>query len=181
MKRTSIIGLLAVTILACAAVPASAGSDETSPKQYAKSVCTALSDWGDAVNSTIDDLKNASSLEEAATNATEGVEQATADLEQSLGSLARPSSKDGKKARAAINDLGQSLSETADSIQEELSDPPTTAQGIAALFAEIGSDLQKAVSDVKSTASELKGLAPEGELRQAFERSPACEQLKDSL
>jgi len=180
MKRISIIGVLAITALVAAAIPASAGS-ETSPKQYANGVCSALSDFGDAVNSTIEDLKDASSLEEAADTATEGVQEAADDLEQSLGSLDQPSGKDGKKAQQAIDDLGQSLSDTADSIQEALSDPPTTSQGIAALFAQIGSDLQKAVSDVKSTASELKGLAPNGELRKAFESSSACKQLKNSL
>ena len=181
MKRVSFIGVVAIAVLAGAATPAGAGGGETSPKQYAKGVCSALSDWGDAVNATIEDLQNATSLEDAANTATQGVQQATDDLEQSLQSLDRPSSKDGKKARDAITDLGQSLSQTAESIQQELSDPPTTTQGVAALFAQIGSDIQKAVSDVKSTASELKGLAPDGELQKAFERSPACNQLKRSL
>ena len=180
MKRAAIIGVVAAAIFA-AATPAEAGGDESSPKQFANGVCTALSDWGEAVNTTIDDLKDATSLEEAADTARNGVQQATDDLEQSLESLAPPSSKDGKKAKAAIEDLGQSLSKTADSIEQELADPPTTPQEIAALFAEIGSDLQKAVSDVKSTASELKGLAPDGQLQKAFESSSACNQLKRSL
>ena len=181
MKRISIIGVLALTALLGAAVPASAGGSETSPKQYAKGVCSALSDFGNAVNSTIDDLKDATSLDEAASTASGGVQQATDDLEQALGSLEAPSGKDAKKAQQAIDDLGQSLSETADSIQQELSDPPTTTEGVAALFAQIGSDIQKAVSDVKATATELKGLAPNGELRNAFESAPACNQLKRSL
>ena len=180
MKHISIVGVLAIAGLIAAAVPVSAGS-ETTPKQFATGVCSALSDWGDAVNSTIGDLEDASSLEAAADTATQGIRRATDDLEQSLEALDKPSGKDAKKAQQAIDDLGQSLSDTADSIEKELSDPPTTTQGVAALFAQIGSDIQKAVSDVKSTASELKGLAPNGQLRKAFESSSACKQLKRSL
>src|SRR4029453_13740610 len=48
-KRVSIIGGLSALILVVAAVPAGAGGnggDDTTPKDFAKSVCTSLSDWG---------------------------------------------------------------------------------------------------------------------------------------
>ena len=180
-KRVSIISVLSALILLGAAVPAVAAGGGGAPKDFAKTVCTSLTDWGSAINATIDDLQGAASVEEAADTAVQGVSDATDELVESLDSLERPSTKNGKKAQNAINDLGESLADTASSIEDTLSEPPSTPEQIAAVFASIGSDLQKAVSDVKSTARELESLDVDKELRTAFEQSSACQDLKDAL
>jgi hypothetical protein len=184
--RRSLRCLIAVVALTAAtfvvAAPAGAGDSSTSsPKQFAKGVCSAIGDWVDSIDATIDDLKNADSIEQAGDTATSGIEQATEQLESDLDSIDRPSTKDAKKAEQDLQQLDKQLQNVADEIEQELANPPSEPSDIASTFADIGSQMQKAASSVKSTANDLKGLAPDGELVKAFERAPACKQLKRSL
>lgn len=174
--------LLAAAVLAAAAVPAAAGDSKKTPaKKYANGVCSALLDWGDALGSTLGDLSDADSLEAAAQQATDGIEQATKQLVKSIEALGTPSTDDGKKAKQSVTKLSNQLSDDADSIRHELEDPPDSPADIAALFAQIGVDVEKAVSQVKATATTLKGLDARGELRKAFESASSCKEIKSSL
>jgi hypothetical protein len=160
----------------------SAGSTTTSsPDDWASGVCSSVSTWLDSVDDTVKGLTSADSLDDAATQARTGVKDATDTLATSISDLGRPSTGDGKKAKKQIDQLTDQLDSLSQSIQEALSDPGSNPVQIAGTLAQVGSDVGKAVSEVQSTATALKGLKPNGALKQAFKTEPACKQLKKRL
>jgi hypothetical protein len=52
---------------------------------------------------------------------------------------------------------------------------------VAGTLAEIGKDVGEAAKDVQDTATTLKGLKPNGALRNAFKSSSSCQDLKNKL
>jgi hypothetical protein len=153
----------------------------TSPKKWASGVCSAVHSWIDASQAAIKNLKNATTLEEGAQQASNAIDAATTELESSLQDLGKPSSSDGAKAKSALQELSSQLESTSTSIEQELANPPTDAAGAAATFAQVGADLTKAGNQIKSTATTLKGLAPNGQLQKAFKNSSSCQSLKSAL
>lgn len=172
---------IGVTLGMFAGTAAAGSSNTSSPKEWANGVCSAVQTFGESVESTISDLKNADSLDAAASDAKTGLSDATTELSDSLQDLDPPSTGDGKKAQRALEDLAEQLEDDISNIQDLLSPTPSTPQEIAATFSEIGLQIQKAVSHTKATASTLKGLKPNGALQKAFQSSSACQSLKASL
>jgi gas vesicle protein len=183
-RRTGLIAAaftIGVTATLFAGTAGAGSSDTSSPKDWANGVCSAVQTFGESIDSTISDLKDAASLDAAVTDAKSGLEDAVTELGDSLEELGRPSTGDGKKAQSAVADLEKQLNDAVSNIEGLLSPAPSTPQEIASTFSEIGSEIQKAVSQTKSTANTLKGLKPNGALQKAFESSPDCKSLKSSL
>jgi hypothetical protein len=171
--------LVAVAVLIAWTVPAQAASS-TPAKEWANGVCSAVQEFGTAVDSTISDLKGSDSVESAAQDAKSGLQSAVTELETSLTDLGKPSTSDGKKAQTAIQDLSDDLSTAVAAIEATLTPPPSTPAEIASTFAAIGSEIQKAVTETKATAETLKGLKPNGTLQKAFQSAPACTELQQA-
>src|SRR4051794_28309899 len=178
-RKTGSGVLIVVTLVIAWAVPAQ-GASSTSPKEWAKGVCSAVQDFGTAVDTTISDLKGSDSVESAAQDAKDGLQSAVTQLGTSLTDLGKPSTSDGKQAQTAVKDLSEQLNKDVAAIQESLTPPPSTPAEIASTFADIGSQIQKAVSETKSTAETLKGLKPNGALQKAFQNDSTCTELKQA-
>ncbi len=170
--------LATATAIAFTGGVAVGAASSTSAKEWANDVCAAVQTFADSVDSTISDLKGSESLDSASQDAKSGLDSATTELHDTLESLGRPPTSDGKKAQTAVQDLSDELSKNVAAVEEVLTPPPTSPSDIASAFATIGSEIQKAVSQTKSTANTLKGLKPDGALRKAFQTAPACTQLK---
>jgi hypothetical protein len=179
--RALVASSVAVFVLAEAAMPAAATGGGTSPQKWANGVCSAVDDWIKSVESTLEGLRDAGSLDNAAQQAVNGLDTATTQLTNSIEQLGRPSTSDGKKAQDAIEKLSNDLSADVDDVKNELSNPPTDPAGIASLFAQIGIDAERAINQVKSTATTLKGLSSKGRLKKAFQSSSECKTLKRQL
>jgi conjugal transfer/entry exclusion protein len=179
--RALIASSVAVFVLVGAAAPAAAAGSGTSPQKWADGVCSAVDDWIESVESTIQGLRGAGSLEDAAQQAINGLDTATTQLTTSIEELGRPSTSDAKKAQDAVEKLSNDLSTDLDSIKNELSNPPSDPAGIASLFAQIGIEVENAIDQVKSTATTLKGLSSKGRLKKAFQSSSECKSLKSRL
>ena len=171
----------AVTTLGIVALatPAHAGAG-ASVKEWADGVCSAVLTFGESVDATLTSLNGSTSLDEASQTAKSGLDDAVESLEASLEELGRPPSSDGKKARAAVQDLADELNNAVTSVESLLSPPPETPQAIASTFSQIGSEVQKAAAEVQASAETLKGLKPNGALQKAFQSAPACKQLETS-
>jgi hypothetical protein len=187
MKRSSashvrgvvVSSVISLVLVVVAVTPAGAG--DTSPQKWADGVCSAVQDWIDSVQSTVEGLRSAGSLENASQQAISGLDTATAQLTDSIEQLGKPTTSDGTKARNAVEKLSNELSADVDSIKGELTNLPTDPAGIAASFAQIGSDISNAIDQVQSTATTLKGLSPKGKLKKAFQSSSECRSLKSAL
>jgi hypothetical protein len=181
LVRTSlVVGAVAVGLTGLGA-NAHAASSTTSAKQWASGVCGAFLTFGDSVESTLDGLEGAASVEAAADSAKQGVQKATDDLQQSLDDLGKPPTPNAAKAQSAIQDLGSELSKDADAVEQALTPPPSSPGDVASAFASIGSTAQKAVGQMKSTATTLQGLQGSNALKKAFQSSSSCQQLKSDL
>jgi ABC-type transporter Mla subunit MlaD len=172
--------LCTATLLVGAAAPAGAASSSSSAKQWANGVCSAVQTFGDSVQSTLDDLKNASSVEDASGKVKSGLDDATQTLEKSLDDLGKPPTPDADEAQQAVQNLSKQLNDDVSAVEDLLSPPPSSPQEIASTFSQIGSEVQKAVSQVQSTATTLKGLKSSGSLQKAFQSASSCKQLKSS-
>lgn len=198
MIRKLLPTALAAVVLGALAVPAAAqtattttttpstatsvsGSRTSTPDAWASGVCSSVDTWLDDVEDTVSGLKRASTLDEAASQASDGVKDATDTLKASIDALGTPSTGDGKKAKKQIDALTDQLDELGTSIQTLLNDPGSNPVQIAGTLAQVGSDVGKAVSEVQDTATALKGLRPNGALRKAFQTEPSCTSLKQRL
>jgi hypothetical protein len=171
--------VVSLVLVVWAANPAGAG--DTSPQKWANGVCSAVQDWIDSVQSTVEGLRGAGSLENASQQAINGLDAATSQLADSIEQLGRPSTSDSRKARDSVEKLSDELSQDVESIKGELANLPTDPAGIAASFAQIGVDVSNAISQVQSTATTLKGLSSKGKLKKAFQSSSECRSLKRAL
>lgn len=182
--RRSISRWIVAALLCCVvlgSVSAAGAQTKTPTKKWASGVCSAVQTWLDDLDSTVQDLKNAGSIDDAATQAKSGLKSATDQLEQSLDALGRPQSTDGKKAQKAVQELQKDLEAVGSTIDEALAEPPSGAVAIAATFAEIGTQLGKASKDLENAATAVKGLDPGGDLEKAIQNSSSCQKLKKSL
>ena len=162
-------------------VSAAGAQTRTPTKKWASGVCSAVQTWIDDVDSTVQGLKGAGSLDAAADQAKTGVQSANEDLATSLDELGRPQSSEGKKVQKSVQKLQQDLDAVGADIQAALADPPSGAVAAAATFAEIGAQLGEAGQAVRSAATALKGLDPGGDLQKAFQSAPSCKKLKTAL
>jgi len=169
------------TTTTAATATSTSANATTSPDAWAAGVCSSVDTWLDSVQDTVSGLKNANSLSEAATQASDGVREATDTLKTDVSDLGTPSTSDGQKAKKQIDKLTNQLEDLSQSIQSALSDPGSNPVQIAGTLAQVGSDVGKAVSEVQDTATTLKGLRPNGALRNAFKSEPSCKQLKQDL
>jgi len=154
------------------------GTTTSSPDAWASGVCSSVTTWLDDVDATVQGLTSASTLDAAADQAKTGIQDATDALKTSISDLGVPSTGDGKKAKKQIDSLTSQLDSLSQSIQKLLSNPGSNPIQIAGTLAQVGADVGKAVSDVQDTATALKGLKPNGALKNAFQTEPACTKLK---
>lgn len=180
--RAGVAGALAVLLLVAGSTVAGAAASKSSSstQQWANGVCSALSDFGSSVRSTLDGLKSASSLDEAAQDAVQGVQQATDDLQKSLDDLGKPPTTGAKQAQNAIKNLGDELSADVDDVKAALQPPPSSPQEIASAFAQIGTIVQTGVNQTRSTLTSLQDTKSSKSLRAAFKNAPACTQVRKS-
>ena len=186
VRRRAARGLLATALAAGALLavgggPATAASSNASAQEWAGSVCSAFLTFGDSVEKTIEGLKSSGSVEDAATAAKQGIQDATTELQSTLDGLGKPPTPKGAQAQSTIQDLGKELSTDANDIQQALTPAPSSPGEVASAFATIGTEVQKAVSQTKDAASTLKGLKGDSALRKGFQGASSCQQLKSDL
>jgi hypothetical protein len=142
---------------------------------WATGVCTAITTWKKSLTTAVDSVKNSPS-KASVKSAADDVSSATDTLSSDLKGLGRPDTAAGQKAQDAINKLSTSLSKDVDTIK-------TTVQGASGLTGILAAapTLTKTLTamgtDVTSTMTEIENLDARGELKDAFEKSPACSSL----
>jgi hypothetical protein len=179
-RRFAVVVTAVALGLATVAAPATAADDEPTAKQWAKGVCSSVRTWFDAVEGALMALEPRGSLGDSIANATEGIADATRTLVHDLDDVGLPPVQHGKQAKAALRKLGdrleQDLHDAADTLRKAGEHP-----SIAGLLTGISDVLGKALRQVAATTRTLKRLDPDGELRTALERTPACTMLRDTV
>ena len=180
-RRIAVVVTVVALGLGVATLPAGAGTERPTPKQWATSMCTSVRTWLNAVEDTLGSLKASDSLRATISTATDGISDATRALVHDLDDLGLPRVKHGKQAQAAITKLGNQLERDLKVAEDALGDSKKGPLDLAGTFAALGDVLGRAIKQVSTTAKVLQDLDRHGELRTALTHTPACTALPDAV
>jgi hypothetical protein len=171
-----LIGLLAAVVLlaGCGGDSGSSASDD-----YANDVCSNLSSWVADQEDAVKSLKDAgtSITEEDVRAAVGDLRDSTDVLVMNLKDLGPPQTDDGTEAKNEIDNLGTTLTQQVDTIEQALN----SGGGVLAQASTITAAVSTAAKAVDSTYQSLKQLDPAGELQDSFKDSDQCKELGDQL
>jgi hypothetical protein len=172
------VRLSAATLLvALAVLAAGCGADDDEPgaEAWAGDVCSALSDWRTSVQEAVESVQSNPS-EDTLRQAADDAGSATDDLVSALKGLDRPETDAGQEAQAAVDDLAGDL-ETARSAIDDAVDGASGA-GLLQAVSTIATALSTLQTEVSSTLDRIEGLDGGQELKDAFESSDSCDELR---
>ena len=172
MVRFALVPVVVAVVLASGC----GGSSETSSaSDWATNFCSALTTWTSSVKSAATSLKGDPS-EDGLKSAAGDIKSASDTLVGDLNGLGKPDTKSGQDAKDAIDQLS---SEVEDDVQEMQSavDKVSGVQGVLAATSSVSATLSKMGDQINSAASKLDSADPGGELKQAFQKAPACKSL----
>lgn len=158
------------------------GGDGDSAQAYASRVCTAFSTWVQDITSRNETLTQ--SLDPQSTPA-EGKEQLqifldaviqdTDKLISSVDAAGVPDVEGGQQAATQIKQAAETAKTSFENARTEVEQLPTDPQGFQAGAQQIGGEIGSSLSRV---GEELRNRSQSEEIRQAFEESPSCAQLR---
>jgi methyl-accepting chemotaxis protein len=173
---------LVAGILATAVLAAGCGSDdnETPPAtQWASDVCTAVSTWADSLRESASSFQGGNISADGLKSAAGDVKSATDTLADDLKGVGKPDTEAGAEAQSAVEKLGDDLSEQADTIESAVDDV-SGVNGVLGAVSTVTGALATMSAQVTATVDQLAQLDPGGELRQAFDDAPPCQDLRQS-
>jgi hypothetical protein len=152
--------------------------DQTDVEAWADDVCGSVLTWRDAVTEAADSLQNGSgSPLDRAQSAVDEVQAATGTLRDELEGLEAPRTQAGETAQGAIDELAASLRGDLAAIETATADVTSVADALAA-----ASTVTDALTDMRDAVAraldELDGTDAEAELREAFDASDSCRELR---
>ncbi|HEX2090207.1 MAG TPA: hypothetical protein VHI54_09830 [Actinomycetota bacterium] len=149
---------------------------------YASSICTAFSTWVQDIqarNQTLTQSLNPQSTpaegKEQLQIFLDSVIQDTDKLLSSVDAAGVPEVEGGQQAASQIKAAAQSAKTSFENARNEVAQLPTDPAGFRAGAQQIGGQIGQSLSGL---GQELRNRAQSEEIRQAFEESPTCAQLR---
>jgi len=157
------------------------GSDESSTsatEEWAGSLCSALTQWTDAITATGESLGDPTSLSvDSVKEAFGEAVDATNTLVEDVRALGAPDTEAGAEAKDALDSTADALADDVADLEAQLDEAGEGAAGVIATVTAISgtlSGMSTVVSDLFSTLGELDA---EAELEQAFTDADACQPI----
>jgi hypothetical protein len=169
---------LGLSSLLVAAGCGGSSSNESSAEEWAGGLCSALTTWTSSVKSAANSLKGNPS-EDGLKSAAGDINSASDTLVGDLKDLGKPDTKAGQDAKDAVDQLSSEVEDDVQEIQSTV-DKVSGVQGVLAAASSVSATLSKMGNQINSAASKLDSADPSGELKQAFQDSPACKSLTSS-
>jgi hypothetical protein len=149
---------------------------------YASSVCTAFSTWVQDItqrNQTLTQSLNPQSTPEQGKEQLQifldSVIQDTDKLISSVDAAGVPDVEGGQQAASQIKQAATTARTSFENARNEVAQLPTDPAGFQAGAQQIGGEIGSSLSGL---GQELRSRAQSEEIRQAFEESPRCSQLR---
>ena len=159
----------------------SEGSQQSQAMTWAEDVCSAASDWKNAINSALTTLSDKANLSaNGVRDAVDTVAAATDSLVADLTSLGAPDTTAGDQAQAQLTTLATQLQQQKDTITSATSQSPTSARDLLTQVSTVTGALATMLDDVTTTVDDIGQLDGAEELESAFQDAPACQQLQTS-
>jgi hypothetical protein len=175
-----VLGVLAIVVAAVAMRLSDDGPPTT--EEWASSICTSLTDWGDSINS-LADVGGQQLTPELLQEKLGDAEEATSQLVTELRDLDKPDIEAGDELREQLDSSTEQLESSFEQLKESAqaaTDAPAGEflQKLAALASDFAA-LQAAISTTVSTLENANvGEDAKAELQQAFSDAPACQSLQ---
>ena len=170
------VAVLALSVAACGSggsnTTTAAGS--TSAEQWATGVCSSVTTWKrslQSIQSSVTSQPSKSQLQRAARE----VESATETLARSLRQLGKPDTAQGEAAKQNLGALANTLQSGMTQLKTTLSKAPSGAAGTLSQISTLTATLTSLSYKLKLAGTNLQNFAPDGELKQAFHQSSACQ------
>ena len=170
------VAVLALSVAACGSggsnTTTTAGS--TSAEQWAGGVCSSVTTWKKSLQSietSVTSQPSKSQLQHAA----QEVESATETLAQSLKHLGTPDTAQGETAKQNLGALADTLQSGMTKLKTTLSKAPSGTAGTLSQISALTATLTSLAYKLKLSGTNLQSFAPDGELKQAFHQSSACQ------
>ena len=174
-----LVGVLAIVVAAVAMRLSDDGPPTT--EEWANSICTSLTDWGESINS-LADVGDQQLTQDLLREKLADAEDATSQLVNELRDLDAPDMEAGDQAQEQLDASTQELESRFDSLKESAqaaADAPAGEflQKLAALASDFAA-LQTAIAQTVTTLEGADvGEEAKAELTQAFDDAPACQSL----
>jgi hypothetical protein len=172
-----------LTLVAVLAVLGAAGCGSSSDKEtneaYANSVCTAVGNWKQQIQSIATSLGGGVTPAAIQTSITQA-QAATKTLVSQVKAVEPPDSSEGQAAKQQLDQLTTDIDNTINAAQPalvQLQANPSVA-GISATIAALAPQIQNLANETKSAIDTLKSAG--GSLGDAFTSTESCKNLGDS-
>ena len=155
----------------------STSTEATPTSEWADGFCTAVTTWKDELMSISDQFTSLSSFsEENLKTAADDAKSATDQFLEDLKGLGTPDTESGQEVETSIDTLSTTLQAELDSI-EQTADETSGITELPGAVKEITASLSAMSKAFSSTLSTIEDADAQGELKNALESSPSCDQL----
>jgi hypothetical protein len=155
----------------------STSADDTTPTdQWASSVCTAITDWTDSLQSSVTSLQSGGLSKDAIKGVADDAKSSTQTLVDDLKGLGKPDTAAGAEAQSTLNGLADDLQKDVDEITGAVDGSGTTLSMIST----VSTTLVTMGNQLSSTFTQLQSLDAKGELEDAFKSADSCSKLTNS-
>jgi hypothetical protein len=177
---------LAACVLSLALVAAGCGGDDaeeaSSVESWAEELCTTTQDWADElqrIGTELGDTAASAFSRETIETAGDDASAATEDFVESLRDLGAPETESGDAVRDEIDELSDAIDAEREEIETAIDDLEGLS-GIASAVGTVTSSLSAMGTAVQQTLEAVDAADASGELEEAFDNAPACQELRDS-
>ena len=183
MNRKLLVAI-GISVLAIASAGCGGGDESTSEtseaapaSEWADGFCGAISTWTGALSDVRDQFTDLSSFsQDGLETAAEDLKTATDQLIEDIQALGAPDTESGQEIEAVVDDLGSTLETELDSIQSTLDETSGIAE-LPGAVRDVVDSLGAMSTAFSSALSEIGDADVQGELEDAFESSPACDDI----
>ena len=171
--------LFALGLVLAALAAGCGGDDESSTEEWANGVCTAFTDWRDAVTEAGESLQAGSLDQDSLGDAVDELQEATDTFAEDLRDLPELETDAGEEARQTLDQLADDVDQTKEDIRSAVGGAEGV-QGVVEAGAAIATTLAQMGQQLGTAFEQLDQLDASGELSDAFESADACESLTAS-
>jgi hypothetical protein len=181
MKLALLPVALAVVLVAGCGGSSSSSSSSPSPKDWANSLCSAITTWSTSVKTAGESLKNGNLSKGDLKTTTTEIKDATSTFASDLKSLGKPNTDAGQQAKDAMNQLSTEVKGDVDQLQSSVNAAAGSGtKGVVSAASSIATTLSTMSTQIASAASKLQQADAKGDLEQGFKDAPACKSLSSS-
>jgi hypothetical protein len=175
-RGAAALRLLALAAVGIVLVAGCGGDDEPSAEGWANGVCSAFTDWREAVTAAGESLRSGPTTRDDLESAADDLEQATETFADDLRDLEPLETEAGAEAQQTLDELAEDIDQNKEDMRAAVGGAEGV-QGAVEAASSIAATLELMGRQIEDTFRELQQLEPGGELSDAFETADDCDSV----